>query len=123
MWQNSKIYCLICCLICCLIYCLIYFIKCPNQHSKLWFHDNKSKIIANVFVCVYLFMCNFQLSVAIKAGFYTCVSRKRNSARCLSKYRHQCSQAIPAFAKKASMLATKVAHIELFLARRSSAAM
>ena len=41
------------------------------------------------------------------AGFYTCVSRKRNSAWCLSIYGQQCSQAITAFATKACALATK----------------
>ena len=43
----------------------------------------------------------------IKPGFNTCVSRPHNSARWLTMYGHQCSQAIPAFAIKACVLATK----------------
>ena len=46
-------------------------------------------------------------ALLVKAGFNTCVSRTRNNGRCLSIYRHQCSQAVPAFATKACVLATK----------------
>ena len=44
----------------------------------------------------------------IKPGFHTCVNRTHNVARCLSMYGHHCSQAIPAFAIKACVLATKL---------------
>ena len=49
----------------------------------------------------------FDFLCYIKPGFHTCVSRTHNSARCLTTYGHQCSQAIPAFAIKPCVLATK----------------
>ena len=43
----------------------------------------------------------------VTSGFHTCVSRMHNNARCLTMYGHQWSQAIPAFATKPCVLATK----------------
>ena len=57
--------------------------------------------------------CNHYISPSLyaqfKTGFHTCVSKTLNSARCLSMFGHQCSQAIPAFTTKACVLA----HVEL----------
>ena len=43
----------------------------------------------------------------LKPGFHASVSRTHNGARCLTMYKHQWSQSIPAFAIKACELATK----------------
>ena len=43
----------------------------------------------------------------LKSGFSACVSGTHNGARCLPMYRHHCSQAIPSFAIRPCMLATK----------------
>ena len=43
----------------------------------------------------------------VKVCFHTCVRRTQNSGLCLSIYRRQRSQANPAFASKAFVLATK----------------
>ena len=56
-----------------------------------------------------MYQCLSQLKFCkVKPGFHACVRTKHNAARCLTMYGHQCSQAIPVFAIKACVLATKL---------------
>ena len=56
-----------------------------------------------------MYQCLSQLKFCkVNPGFHACVRTKHNAARCLTMYGHQCSQAIPVFAIKACVLATKL---------------